>query len=321
MVAVSDNTLPELPKEFYWKTFTCPLTGAEFPAVSVKRNAYSLRGRDPDFAPRYDGTNPLWYSVIVSPSGFIAEEDVYKRSPKLLFRDREGLEAQIRNQPPIDNLAMLRDLPAACKAYTLALGFTAFLKISRYQIAGLAMRASWCFREWLEEGHEPAKEQIAALRKISLDHYLLAYEKEDTSRLKLGSAGVGYLIAELFREQGQYDDSLRWFGRIIHDKTAAGEVVRLARDRMELCREQRLKAKERGDYVKPEAERFKERAMYQLYRDQARWMTKHAGTTSLGESGVMRGLLDGLIKSSPDFSGFETEEDLAAWVSKKLGGE
>jgi len=319
--SISDSSLPELPKELYWKTFTCPLTGADFPAVSVKRNAYSLRGRDPDFAPRYDGINPLWYGVITSPSGFAAEESIYKRSPKLLFKDREGLEAQIRNQPQSASLILVRDLPEACRTYSVALGLTAFLKMSRYMVAGLAMRASWVFREWFEDGNTAARDQIYALRKIALEHYKLAYEKEDTSRLKLGSAGVGYLIAELYREQGQFDESLKWFGRIIHDKTAAGEVLRQARDRMDLCREQRQKAKETGQYEKPETERFKERAMYQLYRDQARWMTKHGGATPMGESGTMRGIVDGIINSNTDLSAFQSEEELAEWLAKKLGSD
>lgn len=156
----ADSGLPALPREFYWKRHRCPFTEAEFPSIAVKRSAYSLRGRDPDFAPRYDGINPLWYSVVVSPFGFAAEESVYKRSPKLLFRDREALIANIREQQEMPDFSGLRDLPLACLAATRALGFTSFLRIPKHEIAGLALRTSWLYRELVEEGNEQAQNQV-----------------------------------------------------------------------------------------------------------------------------------------------------------------
>jgi len=309
---------PELPREFYYKAFTCPATGAEFKTPVVKANAYTVRGRDPDFCPRYDGINPLHYAVIVSPTGFAAEEAIYKRSPRLLFRDLKALKEHMRNQPDLPDFSSLRDIGTACRSYEIALGLTGFLRMPRYQIAGLALRGSWVYREWYEEGHEPAARQAMVLRNIALEHYLQAYEKEDTTKLKIGSAGVGYLIAELLREQARFDESLRWFTRVVTDKSAGSEVKRNARNQMDLCRDQRKQAKESGTYVKPEMERAQERCVYQIYRDQARWLSRLAESGSLSESAILRSLLDALKEAELDFTAFDKEEKLQQWLVKRL---
>ncbi|MBN2081268.1 DUF2225 domain-containing protein [bacterium] len=310
----------EIPRELFWKTFKDPITGIEFQGLQVKSSAYSIRSRDPDFAPRYDGVNPLWYSVIVSPVGFAAEEQLYKRSPKLLFRDRDELVAQLRGMPPQNQLMGIRDLPMACQAFTLALTQSEFLRVPKYEQAGLALKASWLYRDWAEQGYEPAVKQAEALRQIALQKYELAYEKEDTSKLKIGGPGVGYLIAELLRELGRFDDSLRWFSRIVTDKSATGEVKRMARLQMDTCREQREQALETGTYSKPVAERYKERTMHQLYRDQVGWLKRGIKDSELGESDFLRGLLDGLMKSELDFTQFASEEQVTEWFLKRLKG-
>jgi len=308
----------DIPRELFWKTYKDPITGIEFQALQVKSSAYSIRSRDPDFAPRYDGFNPLWYAVIVSPVGFAAEEPLYKRSPKLLFRDRNELVAQLRGMPPQNQLMGIRDLPMACQAFTLALTQSEFLRVPKFEQAGLALKASWLYRDWAEEGYEPAVKQAEALRMIALQKYEIAYEKEDTSKLKIGGPGVGYLIAELLREQARFDDSLRWFSRIVTDKSATGEVKRMARLQMDLCREQREQALETGTYEKPAAQRHKERTMYQLYRDQTKWLKRCVKDTELSESGVMRGILDELMNSELDFTQFESEDQVADWLLKRL---
>ena len=198
----ADRATGELPRELFWKTFKDPLTGGEFQALQVKSNAYSVRKRGVDFAPFYEGVNPLWYGVIVSPAGFAAEESVYKRSPRLLFRNREDVLAQIEGMPPPTHLMGERDLAQACASYSLALQLTEHLRLPQAEVASLALKASWLYRDWADEGYEPAAALYPALRQIALEKYMAAYEKEDISKLKLGSAGVGYLIAELLREQG-----------------------------------------------------------------------------------------------------------------------
>jgi len=313
-----ENAYLALPKEYFWREYTCPLGGQMFLAVAVKSGTYSVRSRDPDFRPHYDGPNPLHYAVLVSPSGFAAEEPVFRRSAQLLFRDRPGLAGLVESQPPPGDFSGLRSLPMVCRAYELALSCSGFLRVPRAEVAGLALRASWVNKELAESGLGAASDQVQVLRGIALGLYLEAYEQEDVTQLKLGSTGVAYLIAELLREQGRLDDSLRWFSRVIHDKSGSTEILRLARNQVELCREQRQQAKKSGTYRPPKTERQTERSMYQLYRDQVRFLTGAADGAALGESAILRGVLDGLIAAGVELKSFNTEEDLAKWIAKRL---
>jgi len=314
----ANRAAADLPGELFWKTFKDPITNAEFRAIQVKSSAYSVRSRDPDFGPQYEGVNPLWYHIIISPSGFAGEEGVYKRSPKLLFRDRVTLLDQLDEMPPMSQLREVRDIQRACESYTVALQIVEHLRMPLSEIAGLALKASWVFRDWADLGHEAAAGLVPMLRGVALEKYQAAYEKEDTSRLKIGSSGVGYLIAELLREQGRFDESLRWFSRVKTDKSTSAEIKRLADNQMETCRQQRASAKEAGTYQRPVPERMKERSVYQLYRDQVRWLTKVAEEGTLTDSGVLRAVLDGLEQSGIDVSRFADEEQLADWLAQAI---
>lgn len=309
---------PPLPKEYFWREYTCPLTGLTFDSVAVKSSAYTLRSRATDFRPLYDGINPQHYAVVVSPIGFAAEDDLMRNSAQLAFRDRDGLIGLLRSQPVQGEFASLRDLATVCRAYELALSASGFLRIPRSDIAGLAMRASWMFIEWAETGQESAEGQAMALRNIALEHYLQAYEKEDVTRLKLGSAGVAYLIAELLRGQSRFDEALRWYSKAVADRSAAAEVLRLARNQMEYCREERQQAKASGTYEKPRLERVKERSMYQLYADQAQWLAKSSEGGALSASAALRGIMDGLIAGGLSPQSFKAEQDLAAWIAARI---
>lgn len=313
-----ENANCALPKEYFWREYTCPLGGQMFLAVAVKSGTYSVRSREPDFRPLYDGPNPLHYAVIVSPGGFAAEEPVFRRSAQLLFRDRPGLAALVEAQPPPVEFSGLRGLPMVCRAYELALSCSGFLRVPRAEVAGLALRASWVNKELVESGAGVGDDQVHVLRGIALGLYLEAYEQEDVTQLKLGSAGVAYLIAELLRERGRFDESLRWFSRVVQEKSGSSEILRLARNQVELCREQRQQAKKSGTYKPPKTERQTERSMYQLYRDQVRFLTAAADGAGLSQSAILRGVLDGLIGSGIDFRPFATEEDLAKWIAKRL---
>jgi hypothetical protein len=315
----SGATKEKLPKGLFWKTLSCPVTEKEFQVLAVKSNAYSVRGRDPDFNVQYDGINPTHYGVFVSPGGFAAEEGVFRRTPKLLFKDLDAVKARMKELKNLPDFNVERPLPLVCYSYELALGYIPYLRLPLSEKAGLALKAAWMYQDLAEkEDNEQAYKRAAELKEIAVDTYSEAYEKEDLSRTKIGGDGVGYLIGELLRQQGKFDDSLRWLSRIVTDKATGSEIKRMGRDQMDLCRQQREVAEKTGQYKRPEKQRTRERGMYQIYRDQVRWITKIAGEGELGESDIMRGFLDGIKNAKLDFSQFESEEKLAEFITGKL---
>lgn len=245
---------PELPRELFWKGFSDPLSGQSFEAPLLRVSAISPLSRDPDLCTRYRGVNPLHYGVIVAPSGFAGEELVYARPPKLLIRDREALLRGIARQSPASGgpaeagqalyflLSRERSPELVSASYELALACAAALRIPRSELAGLQLRATWVLRERLsgaEAGSEALGRRYAQLRSAALASYRECYEGEDLSRMKLGYSGVAYLIGELLRERGDYDEAFRWLSKVIQDRGAVPEIQRLARGRLELSQEQR----------------------------------------------------------------------------------
>ena len=317
----SEQPLITLPPGLFWKEFSDPVSEAKFFAIALKTNAYTVRGRGTDFGPIYEGINPLYYNIIVTPSGLAAEEQVLKRSPRLLFRDREGLLEELYYLRNLAAWQQPRNASVAAQAYDRAFVCAGYIKIPRSELAGMAMKASWVYRELYEQEEEGAEDKFQHYRQIALEKYQEAYEKEDLSSIKLGYAGVAYLIAELLRERGEFDESYRWFSRVVTDREVGGEVKRMARNQLDLCKEQREQAKESGSYLPPEPERMKLRSMYQLYHDQARWLAKASADGKLNESDLVRGILDGVKKSRLQLSRFESEEQLAQLIQQCLQSE
>lgn len=306
-----------LPADLYQKEFICPVSELKFTALMVKSRGYSLESRDPDFRPHYRGINPLHYAVIVSPVGFAAEDSQYKRSTQMLFRDFEGLARRLRSGLR-DSLVGVRSVEQAARSYEMALACYEFLKVPQYEIAGLALRASWLNLEWSETEHNPAgRTRAAALRRIALEKYMYAFEKEDLTKLRLGSHGVSMIVAELLREQGRYDESLRWFMRLISDRSCSGELLRNARNQMDLCREQRSGHTQQTGAA-PVPTRHLDRVNLQLYKDQRNWLAGKLQEASLDESAVLRGLLDALKECGTNPAGFAGEQELKDWLLAKL---
>ena len=54
-----------LPRDLYYKSFTCAQCSAEVNSPQVKTSSASVVKRDPDFYTVYSGPNPLHYSVVV----------------------------------------------------------------------------------------------------------------------------------------------------------------------------------------------------------------------------------------------------------------
>ncbi len=244
---------PQLPRELFWKSFNDPFNQLHFEAPVVRASSISPLARDPDLRSTFRGANPLHYGVVVAPSGLACEEAVLGRSPRLLLRDPASLpvflsELAVQQQHALaegldlyERFNCERSLELVRESYELALLCSPQLKLARHEQAGLALRASWSVRELIEHGRsdEALQRRYAQLRAIALARYTDSYEHEDISALKLGYPGCAYLIGELHRERGEYEQAFRWLARVAQDRGTPNELQRLARARLELCQEQR----------------------------------------------------------------------------------
>lgn len=310
-----------LPRDLYYKTFTCAQCNAEVNSPQVKTSSASVVKRDPDFYTVYSGLNPLHYSVVVCPDCCFAAEKALFEGRKLIKDSRElrPVLAELRKDFGVYDFTQVRDLPAAAAAFEMAWTVAQHLNLRHYQYAGLAMRCAWIYREWADLSPDSSlNEKEKSFLRQATTHYQAAYERENPAELKLGAPGIGYLIGEIYRQLGDYQEGMKWLMRIATDRSAPQEVRRLARSQLDLARSQRDAERDGAPSTEPRLRREAERAIVNVYRDQARWLDNVSKSMLFSSTDFTRGLLDALMELGLDYSKLKSEGDIKQFFVDKL---
>lgn len=219
----------------YSKKVTCPICGNEFSSMKAKIKSCKVEKKDEDFCTHYEDLNPLYYDIFVCPVCAYAAtensfEDIDGEAVKLLREAFSGRKVS-RN---FCTQRSLEDAIAACK---LAI-YTAELRKADFSIlAGLCLKLSWYYRfagDKLEN----------KFLDYSLQNYLEAFDKEELPFGNLNEMSVMYLLGELSRRLGKYNDAIRWFGKAVTspEKGENPRIEKLAREQWILAKEQYKKS-------------------------------------------------------------------------------
>ena len=99
------------------------------------------------------------------------------------------------------------------------------------------MRLAWLYRS--------IKNDIQEQRflKLARDHYMESYSTEDYAGTSMSDVRIVYMVAELSRRIGDYENATRFFSRVIESQRVGGEakLVSMAKEQWELVREARGK--------------------------------------------------------------------------------
>ncbi len=99
-------------------------------------------------------------------------------------------------------------------------------------IASLLHHIAWLYR------YKNNVEQEKRFLEYSLEAYIRVYEKEGVGG---SDARLMYLIGELNRRIGKYNDAVKWFGRVINDKRIMdAAMIRASREQWALLREEMM---------------------------------------------------------------------------------
>lgn len=99
-------------------------------------------------------------------------------------------------------------------------------------IASLLHHIAWLYR------YKYNVEQEKRFLEYSLEAYIRVYEKEGVGG---SDARLMYLIGELNRRIGKYNDAVKWFGRVINDKRIMdAAMIRASREQWALLREEMM---------------------------------------------------------------------------------
>lgn len=209
----------------------CVQCGVTFQTSRIRPSFRKGVSQDSDFCTHYkDEVNPDYYIIRVCPHcGFAFSENSTKlltALQKQTFNDKISRHWQKRDY------GGERTWQEALETYQLALFCAQIIEESPRIIAGFLHHIAWLYRYKQDVDNEQRFLQHA------LDAYVQVFEGE---AVELNSARLMFLIGELNRRLKNYDEAVRWFSRVVHDKKIMDSAM------IKACRD--MWAKTREDMV------------------------------------------------------------------------
>lgn len=220
--------LPSNIEPLYSITVTCCYCEQDFQTSRVRPSLKKAIRRDTDFCAYYKDENPDFYVVRVCPScGFSSTENsVDKLTPVQRKLFAEKIETRWKPR----DFGGARDWDAALETYKLALICAQTIGDKQRIIASILHHIAWLHR------YKSDEEQEQRFIQYALDSYVKVYEQEG---VRGGDARLLYLIGELYRRVGNFNEAVKWFSRLVNDqKIVDAAMIRAAREQWAELREQ-----------------------------------------------------------------------------------
>lgn len=214
----------------YTIKLTCQHCEKEFETSRVRPSLKKAIRSDSDFCAYYKNENPDYYVVRVCPHcGFTSTEHSTSRlsdQQMKQFKDKIGARWQERDY------GGARSWEEALETYKLALLCAQVIGEKERVISSLLHHIAWLYR------YRSEQDQEMRFLKFSLESYIRVYELEGVGA---NNAKLLYLIGELNRRIGSFHEAVRWFSRVINDKSIMdAAMIRASREQWAVLREQML---------------------------------------------------------------------------------
>ncbi|OAB48567.1 hypothetical protein PBAT_02730 [Paenibacillus antarcticus] len=207
---------------------TCLSCEHEFMTSRVRPSFKKAVRTDADFCAYYKNENPDFYVVRVCPKcGFSSTEN---SAVKLSDKQRAIFKDKINVRWIERDFGGQREWDTALETYKLALLCAQTIGDTERIIASLLQHIAWLYR------YKGDHEQELRFLKFSLESYIQVYEKEGVGA---NNAKLLYLIGELNRRVGNYNEAVQWFSRVINDKKIIdAAMIRASREQWSVLREE-----------------------------------------------------------------------------------
>lgn len=213
----------------YDKKVTCPVCKDEFFARAVRTSGYRMKGRDSDFYIKYDFINPYFYDVLLCDScGYAAMKSDFEKLRKNhieLIQKNISPKWQSRKYPSVHNVDI------AIERYKLSLLNYTVMSSKSSKKAMNCLKLAWMYRVSKNSSNE------ILFMKQALIGFKDVYFNEDLPVYGMNKFAIMYLIGELNRRLGNYEEALRYFGEVIISQAADKKIKNLARDQKDLIKE------------------------------------------------------------------------------------
>ncbi|WP_195575726.1 DUF2225 domain-containing protein [Paenibacillus sp. 1001270B_150601_E10] len=214
----------------YQLTATCPACQHEFRTSRIRPKFKEVSHMDSDFCPHYvkEDLNPDYYVVqVCNQCGCASTEHAKKtwsEQDLAMFKEQVSAHFQPRDY------GGERTIGQAIETYKLALLTAQSIRESKRVIAGLLHHIAWLYR------YQGTREHEERYLRFALDAYQEVYEKDSG---EVNDARLIYMMGELHRRLGEFNEAAMHFSRLIHDKRIMdAAMIRAAREQWAEMREQ-----------------------------------------------------------------------------------
>lgn len=225
--AVITKTPEEKEREaIFDKHYTCPVCDLSFSSKMIRTGKIKLSGKDTDLRPFYEDVDPHKYDVVCCDKcGYAALTRYYG---KLSMRQIKEIHDKIGvSFKGLNNDSELYSYDEAIIRYKLALVNCIVKGAKNGERAYTSLKLAWVLRgkrALLDK--EKDVDQIKQLYKDELeciqnayDGFVAAMANESFPIAGLDENTLMYLVAELARRLGKYEESARMLGKVITSRT------------------------------------------------------------------------------------------------------
>lgn len=218
--------LTEQLTPLYDKKETCPNCQTSFTTKKIRTRFIKLDHTDTDFCPYYkdEEISPLLYFVKVCPSCGYSYTDQF--ATYFLEGTKEAILQSVSAKWVPHNFGEERTVPQAIQTYKLAFYCATLKKEKSIVIANILLRLTWLYRK-----SENVKEEKRFM-EMALEHLNSAYLEANYGNTDMTEIRVLYLIGELNKRLGHYDQAISHFAKVVDQQnmTLEKKVVDLARE-------------------------------------------------------------------------------------------
>lgn len=217
----------------YQRKVRCTLCGKEFLTSSVRAGRIRFSDTDLDFRPLYDGFDPILYDVVVCPfCGYAALNKFFTR-----LSDLKAKQVKLKISPTYvsKNYPVILDYEMAIERFKLALLNSAIGHDNNGTKAYICLKLAWLYRgyfdqrkrrfntskkseeeiEVFEDFNKGLLEKEKVFLKNACDGFKIAFEVEEFPIMGIDQGSMEYLIAELSRRVGDFNECKKWLSRVI----------------------------------------------------------------------------------------------------------
>lgn len=221
-------------KEALYNTkITCPVCSKKIEVTKVKSKNCIVSSRDTDFCIYYKTVNPIFYDVWVCEfCGYAAQGEKFE---EISSKDANEIIKKISSRWKKRSFTGIRSIETALETFKLALLNIQKMNNSKpSDYTRICMRIAWLYRIL---GDEREKKFL----KHALKFYYETYENEEFPIGKMDISVCIYMIAELNRRVGDYEEATVWFNRLVSSQEARKNKVlmEMAREQYYLTKEQK----------------------------------------------------------------------------------